>query len=402
MIAMTKKHPLCQVELTVKYIYCFGLGVMALGHMKAITETREYFDSVLEKIGLPPEMGQQIFLDINNAFDEKLQEVFERIKAKGLQYCFVLDLYQILGRTIWAQEYCSQVLEDYLQVFQFSAAERIFFQEFDKAMREKNGDAAKKACQYFSQEGYVIRYDFLTYFYPDFYMEDVYSDIRIVSGQTLIFDKPVAVHGNITIERGGSLLIHGGALQMEGGIQVLGGRIQLRHSQVRILACDREYWLELQNTAVVTIEDSVVDCGGHCGALLQNTGRLILQDSVIRNTARGRGVAFFGLSVKISECRFLECRNGGIQLGGAALAEIRECSFVDDAGEHGGGITSQSMEDVSVCNCRFVRCTAKHLGAAVYFRHQRLGQQVAECSFQDCIPSDSLCFNNYEEADYDH
>lgn len=395
---MAERHPFWQKKPDTKYIYCFGLAVMALGHMKAITETKYYFDTVMEQIGLSQEQRSQLISDINNRFEQRLQEVFLTIKTKQQQYCFVLDLYKILSRTEWAEEYCSQVLEEYLQVFQFSAAERIFFQEFYRAMQEEEIESARQACQCFEQEGYRIRYDFLTYFYPGFSMQEQYEELRIAAGRTVLLDKPTIVRGDIYIEKGGSLLLYGAELTMKGMIRAEGGRIQLRHSKVFLEGCQAAYWLQLHSTAVVTIEDSILDCGGFCGAVEQNSGRLVLRNSVFRNTAYGRAVLFSGISAQIEGCCFQNGRDGGIALLGIAAADIICCEFSDMEAENGAGIMSEAMEDVFVQQCRFCRCRVRYLGPAVYFRHQRLGQQVIGCSFSDCLPEGESCFNHWGEG----
>ena len=183
---MEKHHPFWKKNSSFQYTYCFGLGVMSMGHMKSIMETQDFFEEILRAIHLPESEWQQIFYDLNNHFEEWIDKVFALLRGKEEQYCFTLDLYSLLRRAAWAKEYCSAVLEDYLQVFQFSGAERAFFQEFDKCMRDQNEKGAREAVQKFSEEGYHIRYDFLTWFYPRFYMEKQYHGMRIQTTDRLV------------------------------------------------------------------------------------------------------------------------------------------------------------------------------------------------------------------------
>ena len=187
---MEKHHPFWKKNASFQYTYCFGLGVMSMGHMKSIMETQDFFEDIVKAIRLPESQWQQIFFDLNNHFEEWIDKVFALLRGKEEQYCFTLDLYRILSHTVWSREYCSAVLEDYLQVFQFSHAERAFFQEFDKCMRTQDEQGAIEAVQKFSEEGYSIRYDFLTWFYPQFYMEKRYQGMRIRDGETVILDCP--------------------------------------------------------------------------------------------------------------------------------------------------------------------------------------------------------------------
>lgn len=391
-----KYHPFWKKDSTFKYIYCFGLGTMAMGHMKAITETRDYFEVLLEQIRLPLEQRQQIIIDINNHFEQRIQEVFERIKTKEVQYCFVLDLYKLLSLTSWAREYCSQVLENYLQIFQLSAVERNFFQKFCQAMEENNLAQGQKACQCFTEEGYSIRYDFLVYFYPKFNMQEQYEDLHIEAGKTVVLDKPVTIKNDIIVERGGSLLIYGGIVSSGGSIQVLGGRIQIQHALIQIMECDSPFWLNLHNTAVVSIEDSMIDCGGKCGMLRQSQGRLIVENSRIENTDGQYAIAFSGTSARIFGSNFSTNRRGAVSVSGASYMEVGNSNFTDASADYGGGISSDSMEDILIWDCQFKRCTAKYLGAAIYFRHQKLGQRIENCRFLECDPKDSISFNEYK------
>ena len=43
-------HPMIRYEDSFRYLYVFGLGVMALGNMKAMMELQNYFDEILDKL----------------------------------------------------------------------------------------------------------------------------------------------------------------------------------------------------------------------------------------------------------------------------------------------------------------------------------------------------------------
>ena len=397
----TRHHPFWKKNRDFKYIYCFGIGVMSMGHMKSITETQQEFERLLRCIRLEQEDREQIFYDINNSFEQRIEEVFSHVRTKEEQYCFVLDLYQILGITSWAKPYCSQVLENYLQIFQLSAMERIFFQEFAKAKQEQDLEGARKAYQCLAEEGYCVRYDFLTWFYPEFSMEERYQDVVVPAGKTVLLDKPTRIIGNVFVERGGSLLIHGASLQMQGCVFVQGGRIQIDHGDIQVLSGRGTYWLNLEDTAVVTITDTVIDCHGCCGVLQQNTGLLLMEDSWFRNTAYQRAVTFSGQSICVKHTRFWDGGCGGIALKGAAHARLSKCEFKNVSAEYGGAVYSETIEDVLLEQSSFVNCRAKYLGSAVYFKHQKLGQNIKECRCSECVPEDSAFFNQIENGAYD-
>jgi hypothetical protein len=366
---------------------------MSMGHMKSITETQDYFENMLEEIDLPQEDRQQIFFDLNNHFEQWIDKVFAGIRSKEEQYCFTLDLYSILRRTSWAREYCTSVLENYLQVFQFSDKERAFFRDFHQAARRDNVQEAVKAYRQLWMEGYPIRYDFLTWFYPGFYLEEQYGAIKVSAGETVVLDHPTVVNGDIEVDKGGSLLIYGASIRMEGSIFVRGGRFQIDHGEIQIQGCDEPFWLQLEDTSVVTIIDTLIDCQYHCGVLQQNSGRLLVEDSTFQKTKGNRAIRFSGRAVKIYHSHFRETRDGVISLEGLTSARLEMCDFHNSYGEYGGAIYSDTIHFVKIVQCTFRGCRAKYLGAAVYFKNQKLGQQIINCKCEDGIPKDDPFFN---------
>ena len=390
---MEKHHPFWKKNASFQYTYCFGLGVMSMGHMKSIMETQDFFEDILKAIRLPESQWQQIFFDLNNHFEEWVDKVFALLRGKEEQYCFTLDLYRILSHTVWSGEYCSAVLEDYLQVFQFSHAERAFFREFDKCMRTQDEQGAIEAVQKFSEEGYSIRYDFLTWFYPQFYMEKRYPGIRIRDGETVVLDCPTIIRGDIEVDKGGSLLIHGADMQMDGRVIVHGGRLQADHGHIEITECTSDYWLSIEGAAVVMLTDTSVDCKEKCGLLEQKTGYLLVNDCWVRQTAGARAISFEGDAIRIHNTHFSRCMNGMVSIQGGASAEIVNCEFQEGIAEYGGAVYADTIHDVLLEHCTVRSCQAKYLAAAVYFKFQKLGQRVEDCQCIDCDPPENVFFN---------
>ena len=62
-------HPMIRYEDSFRYLYVFGLGVMALGNMKAMMELQDYFDEILDKLCISKKNKEQVITDINNYFD---------------------------------------------------------------------------------------------------------------------------------------------------------------------------------------------------------------------------------------------------------------------------------------------------------------------------------------------
>ena len=301
---MDRHHPYWKKDPEFKYTYCFGLGVMSMGHMKSIMETQDFFEELMRSIDLAKEQEQQIFFDLNNHFDEWVDYVFGMLQGKEEQYCFVLDLYSILSFASWAKEYCQAVLEDYLQVFQFSTAEREFFAAFDRCRQMGRVEAAVEVYRRFVEQGFRIRYDFLTWFFPMFHLEEQLETMRIRDGETVILDYPVVIQGDIEVDKGGRLLIHGADIHMNGRVIVHGGRFVADHGHIEVMGCSAAYWLTIEESSVVTLTDTTVNCQEHCGMLHQTTGYLLIRECWICHTAGARAISFEGDAMKLADTHF--------------------------------------------------------------------------------------------------
>ena len=392
-----KSHPVADQDERFKYLYCYGLGVMAVGNLKAVTELQPSFEAVLDSIYISQKSRNQVIVDINNSFDFRIAEFFKRINSKEAQYCFMADIYKLYRLALWSQDYCRGILGNYLKVFRFSDAECSFFEKFNKAAQEKNVEAAVKYYKEFKNEGYDISYQILVYFFPEFEMEEHYKDIHIEPGKTVVFDKPVVIDGDITVERGGSLLINGAFVSMKGSVSTVGGRIRLKGARVRVEECGSGFWMDFKETAVVNIEDSFIDCGKACGFLRQEAGRLIISRSEIKRTEGERAVSFNGLSSVIENTEFYSNVSGAIGIYGSAKMVLGQCSFNDASADYGGAVYSESIGNVKIERCNFNRCRADYLGGAVYFKYQKFGQYVKDCECNACIPQDTCIFNVYDD-----
>lgn len=392
-----KSHPMSDKDESFKYFYCYGLGVMAVGNLKAVTELQSCFEAMLDSICISQKSRNNIIIDINNYFDFRIAEFFKKINSKETQYCFMADIYKLYRLSLWSQDYCKGILGNYLKVFRFSDAECSFFEKFNKAAQEKDVEAAVKCYREFQNEGYDISYKILVYFFPEFDMKEHYNNIQIQPGQTVILDKPVQIDGDITIERGGSLLINGADVTIKGSVKTAGGRVRLHEARIKVEECAEPYWMDFKEIAVANIQNSFIDCGKNCGFLKQEAGRLIITGSEIRNTAEERAINFNGLSFLIKNTAFYNNDSGAVALSGPAKMVMSHCSFNDASADYGGAVQSESIGSVKIENCSFNRCRAAYLGPAVYFKYQKFGQFVSRCECNRCVPPGTEIFNVYED-----
>lgn len=390
-------HPFASKEESFRYNYAFGIAVMALGNMKSISELENSYDFFLECISLSGNAKEKLVSDINHSFDFRITECIRQIKSKNVQYCFLLDLYMLLKKAVWSKEYCQKVITNYEQIFHLSETELSFLEEFRWAKAHRNVEKAREAYHNFRQNGFDISYNVLTYYFSDFSEEDYFEDVIVVAGKTFTLDKPTTVNGNIVVERGGSLIIDGASLTMRGNILVNGGRLHIKNARIHIEESGKMYFLELEDVAVVQIEDSEIDCKGQCGFLSQNAGRLLMKRSVIMHTKYARMLYFTGILAKISHCSFLEAGDGVIAVNGSAAIQVEDCEFVHGESDYGGGFFSESTENAVLEHCTFTGCRAKYLGAAIYFKYQKFGQVAKECVCRECVPMEDAVFNVYDD-----
>lgn len=390
-------HPLSGRGANFRYLYSYGVGVLALGSMKSMTELQDRFGYFLECIALPKEQRDKLIIDINNHFEFRLTECIRALRTKEIQYCLFVDLYKLYNLAVWSMEYCEKVIANYEQVFHTSEPEIAFFREFNAAAAKRDVAAARECYHHFREAGFDISYRILQYFFPEFTDEDVYQNIDVAPGKTLLLDKPTRIQGDIVIERGGSLLIDGAQITIDGAILVNGGRIRFRDAKLKVERCLKSFFLYAKDTAVVRIENSSIDCNFQCGFLRQDAGRLLIEESEFFQSKGKRMLVFSGSYAQILSSSFSEATDGFILIEGASQMRLEKCDFFQASAEYGGAIYSDTIDNVTIQECSFRSCRAKYLGAAVYFKYQKLGQVVKECICRMCEPADRAVFNVYED-----
>lgn len=390
-------HPFAERSLNFRYLYSYGIGVLALGNMKSMTELQDRFHYFLECIALPKEQREKILIDINNNFEFRLAECIHVLRTKEVQYCFLADLYRLYNLAVWSVEYCERVIENYIQIFHTSEQEIAFFKAFHEAAVKHDVEAAKDCYHRFREAGFDISYAILKYFFPKFSDEDVYESIVVAPGKTMLFDKPTKIQGDIIVERGGSLLFDGADVTIAGAILVDGGRIRFRDTRILVEECGKNFFLTVRDAAVVRIDNSFFDCNLNCGFLRQNSGRLLIEESEFRRSSIQRMIEFSGTYARIQRSSFSEGENGFILASASSQMQIINCDFYQASAEYGGAFYSDSIDNILIQECSFRSCSAKYLGAAVYFKYQKLGQVVKDCTCRMCGLEQNVVFNVYQD-----
>ena len=120
-------HPFAYKDNIFKYSYCFGLGVLAYGTVKSMTELLGKFNEIVSSIKLPSAYASRIVSDMNSNSDYKINDVFIALDTKEKQYTFAADLLNLSNRALWSEEYAQKICNHYFGFFKFSSEEKEFF-----------------------------------------------------------------------------------------------------------------------------------------------------------------------------------------------------------------------------------------------------------------------------------
>lgn len=390
-------HPFIHTTEYFRKIYAFGVGILALGHMNAIEETRSSFLDFLASLALEESFYDSIIIDINNNFEYRLNDVFSNLDTKQKQYCFCLDLYRISFGTVLAKEYTKEIIRCYMRAFHFSVRECDFFENFMTCAKNNDLAGARKAYSAFIAQKHLISYQLLTYAYPNYRMQDTYGDRIIDNGEQLLLDKPTVINGTIKILNSSILRIEHADVILNGSIDVDGGKLHITDSVLQVNNSSERYAISICNTAGVIAEGLVLNANYQCGFFHQQDGVLVLRSSTLKNATTSPGIYFSGRHMTIEDCHFENCSHGGIHNTGNSQLTVWNSRFVNCNAENGGGIYSDSQYDTTIRECRFVSCNARYNGGAVYFKNKKYGQTVKGCKTEDCTPRGSIIFNSFEE-----
>ena len=88
-------HPMRERSAAYRYRYCFGLGVLAMGNMRAITELQPYYERLLRQLLPDQDQYARIITDINNDLERHLELVRQTVCDRVDQCCFLMDIYKM-------------------------------------------------------------------------------------------------------------------------------------------------------------------------------------------------------------------------------------------------------------------------------------------------------------------
>lgn len=386
-------HPFVHSSELFRKTYCFGIGILCLGHMNAIEELESFFYLLLSKLGLPASCRDLIIPDINHNLDYRMDTVLQTLDTKEKQYGFVIDLYLASHHARLSLPYCQEIILGFEQAFHFSGKERDFFSFFMDCARNAQPENAQTSYQLFAKEGHVIPYNLLKYAFPALDLLESYEGLFLTHGEHFIIDKNCQIHGDITISNGSSLTLLDASITMDGAITIKNGFLDILRTEIHVTDCHKDFFLTCLNSAGLCANQLLLHGNGNSGLLSMNEGSLSLQDCTFMDSSRQPALSFSGHTLTVSDCLFQNCQKGGIVLSGRSNANISQSAFQDCVSDYGGAISADSLCDITITRNHFLNCHARYLGSCIYFKHKKYGQKASNNTLFCCQPEAAAIFN---------
>lgn len=391
-------HPMRERSAAYRYRYCFGLGVLAMGNMRAIMELQPYYERLLRQLLPDQDQYAQIITDINNDLERHLELVRQTVCDRVDQCCFLLDIYKMCLMAVWSVDYCQAIFDQYIIMFQISKREREFICAFGEAAAKQDQTLAAEQYEQYEQLGGCMPFAVLRYIYPDFLWKQTQKGFTVHTGETIYLHGKQIIDGDILVESGATLWCEEAEITMDGAIRVQGGRVHFQNCEICVENCSQKYFITMTAGSSIMLTATVLDCQSLCGAIYQQKGSLLVKDSRLCRSARVPLVHFAG--------EYAEFQNTGLQSGlegllvfeDPAKVYIHNCRFANGTRDYGGAIYSETFGSVRIRQCRFVECHAKYLGAAVYFQNYRCEQTISGCEVISNQNVQEAFFQNYKEG----
>lgn len=391
-------HPMRERSAAYRYRYCFGLGVLAMGNMRAITELQPYYERLLRQLLPDQDQYARIITDINNDLERHLELVRQTVCDRVDQCCFLMDIYKMCLMAVWSVDYCQAIFDQYTIMFQISKREREFICAFGEAAAKQDQTLAAEQYEQYEQLGGCMPFAVLRYIYPDFLWKQTQKGFTVHTGETIYLHGKQIIDGDILVESGATLWCEEAEITMDGAIRVQGGRVHFQNCEICVENCSQKYFITMTAGSSIMLTATVLDCQSLCGAIYQQKGSLLVKDSRLCRSARVPLVHFAG--------EYAEFQNTGLQSGlegllvfeDPAKVYIHNCRFANGTRDYGGAIYSETFGSVRIRQCRFVECHAKYLGAAVYFQNYRCEQTISGCEVISNQNVQEAFFQNYKEG----
>ena len=313
-------HPMRERSAAYRYRYCFGLGVLAMGNMRAIMELQPYYERLLRQLLPDQDQYAQIITDINNDLERHLELVRQTVCDRVDQCCFLLDIYKMCLMAVWSVDYCQAIFDQYAIMFQISKREREFICAFGEAAAKQDQTLAAEQYERYEQLGGCMPFAVLRYIYPDFLWKQTRKGFTVHTGETIYLHGKQIIDGDILVETGATLWCEEAEITMDGAIRVQGGRVHFQNCEVCVENCSQKYFITMTAGSSIMLTATVLDCQSLCGAIYQQKGSLLVRQQAMPKCSGATG-AFCRRVCRVSEYRTAEWlrRTVGIRRSGESV-----------------------------------------------------------------------------------
>lgn len=410
-------HPLENSSNHFKYLYCLGLGLIVYGYKQRSKASEQYFCDIMDALQLEDSYQKKVIDSFSGNFNFRLNEIFETLTEKSNQYCFIADLYKLSFWGLLSPTFSQDIIHGYTQIFGFNKEEVSFLKEFCNLGNQSGQKEENRVSSYYNDSlvpsgiklyhsfrnaGYFISYQLLQYIFPKFSLTEEYGNLLLQNGDTLYFDYPINVNGTVTVKNASTFILEHTTLHISGNFFIENAKLIIKDSTIFVHNCVEEFLFHIQKSPEIILQHCTVYCNQKCSILSQNDGYLKIDQCSFQDCINNYGIVFHGYSAEISMSKFINCQSGAILNHAKNELFLISCTFSHCQNIHGGAIYSDSLHNTTIQNCTFQHCHAKFLGGAIYFVNKKYGQRVIHCSFEDCTPSDSIVFNEYNNDIVDY
>lgn len=395
---LTKKHPLHDADMSLKYPYCVGVAIQGFVNEDLGSLEKEYISNLIYSIGLSEDYEERVIEAAKTAEGDTIDGIIELLDDRDKKYMFILDLYGISNIDSEICEAEKEAIDIFADMLHLKAFEKEFLYNFAQAARVKDNEAACKAYDELMKQGIEPSFNILKHFMQDFDYIQIIEGYELKNGEILTLNKPCIVKGVLKVPSGCRLIMDGADIQLAGQIIVEGGQISIDDSYIKAIESCNDTMFEFVNVVKVEINKTTFDGNRKLGVILQSRGILEVKESTFMNTNNFSAIYLMNDICNLWKCIFDDCTTNDAGISGGALSfivcevDIEECEFNNCEAESGGAIGFPcDGSNGEIVNCRFNNCNAKNEGAAVYIcSHDEV--QMIDCQYNNCSPSNSVTY----------
>ena len=178
-----QQHPLSSLSLNDRYLYGFGLAILAKGNIKTMEELAVPFETICEALLIPKDTVQEYANEVQQQFDEMLDRLIAFLMVeKKRRFCFLIDLIKLKEYANLGHYYCEEVISYFLSILKLEPEYKCFFIRFLQMAEQGNGDAAHQLVAELEKNYDKIGVELLQYMNPLYVETEEYEELYLTDG----------------------------------------------------------------------------------------------------------------------------------------------------------------------------------------------------------------------------